>query len=320
MVDQVLVTVWACTWSAMVIMVFRLGFRKFREEKFKGSDYMTMGAMFCLITRLALIHVVLVWGTNNVTKEFRDTHHFTTGELYRREVGSKLTIINRVFYNSFLWLQKLVLFEFYRRLFKTTKYEKYVLWSFWSVFAISYVVVQVVTFSECTPFDHYWIVLPDPGEKNHAATFAKKFGLFCLFCIGGFVVAITAIRLPQNFGHSTAQINRTTWASAESLASTAVANAPTLYVLFRRKNGQGSTGDTGPSGSSTSFGNKTPGRGRGGSAGVDVLNARRHLGLKSDGYKDLEFGGEFANLDDGSSGIELVHNAYTKDPAGKGMM
>lgn len=35
--------------------------------------------------------------------------------------------------------------------------------SYIGVFAATYVTVQIVTFTECDPFDHYWTVLPDPG-------------------------------------------------------------------------------------------------------------------------------------------------------------
>lgn len=31
-------------------------------------------------------------------------------------------------------------------------------------FFATYVVVQVITFTECNPFDHYWQVLPAPGR------------------------------------------------------------------------------------------------------------------------------------------------------------
>jgi len=31
------------------------------------------------------------------------------------------------------------------------------------IFAATYITVQIVTFTECDPFNHYWIVLPDPG-------------------------------------------------------------------------------------------------------------------------------------------------------------
>lgn len=36
--------------------------------------------------------------------------------------------------------------------------------SYTGIFAATYAVVQIVTFTECDPFNHYWIVLPDPGE------------------------------------------------------------------------------------------------------------------------------------------------------------
>lgn len=35
--------------------------------------------------------------------------------------------------------------------------------SYIGIFAATYVIVQIVTFTECDPFNHYWIVLPDPG-------------------------------------------------------------------------------------------------------------------------------------------------------------
>jgi hypothetical protein len=50
-------------------------------------------------------------------------------------------------------------------------------------------------------------------------------------------VAITIVRLPQNANHATAQVNRTTWASAELLTASFVANAPALYTLCKRKEG-----------------------------------------------------------------------------------
>lgn len=52
---------------------------------------------------------------------------------------------------------------------------------------------------------------------------------------GFFIVAITVVRLPQNWNNATAQVNRTTWASAELLSSAIVANAPTFYSLNKAR-------------------------------------------------------------------------------------
>lgn len=61
----------------------------------------------------------------------------------------------------------------------------------------------------------------------------RKLQLSCLFALGFFIVAITIIRLPQNASNSTAQVNRTTWASTELLAAAIVANAPVIYGFWR---------------------------------------------------------------------------------------
>ena len=102
--------------------------------------------------------------------------------IYRREIGSKFAIANRVFYNSLsvpcllshyglpsntfssLLLQKLVLLDVYRRLLLNLRYEKIIMISFLVVFFVTYVAVQVTTFSECKPFHLYWQVVPDPGK------------------------------------------------------------------------------------------------------------------------------------------------------------
>lgn len=62
-----------------------------------------------------------------------------------------------------LWLQKLVLLDTYRRLLRQLRWEKVTMISYIGIFAATYVTVQTVTFTECDPFSHYWIVLPDPG-------------------------------------------------------------------------------------------------------------------------------------------------------------
>jgi hypothetical protein len=40
--------------------------------------------------------------------------------------------------------------------------------SYLFVFAASYIVVQVVTFTECRPLHLYWQVNPDPGKCSQA--------------------------------------------------------------------------------------------------------------------------------------------------------
>jgi hypothetical protein len=97
---ETLIMMWVFTWAAMIIMILRLIMRKFRKQRFEASDYVTMVCMFCLLARNGLVHVVLIWGTNALTDDFRASHIFTADEIYQRETGSKLAVINRLFYDS----------------------------------------------------------------------------------------------------------------------------------------------------------------------------------------------------------------------------
>lgn len=101
MVDTTTLAIhWAFSGLGAVIMTTRLIWRRSLSQKFDWGDYFTMGALLCLVTRAALIDIVLTWGTNNMPAEYRITHHFTNQEIYQREIGSKLAIANRAVYNS----------------------------------------------------------------------------------------------------------------------------------------------------------------------------------------------------------------------------
>jgi hypothetical protein len=79
-------------------------------------------------------------------------------------LGCLVCLPNLINWDSSLWLQKLVLLDTYRRLIHHLPWEKTTLWAYGGVFAATYVTVQTVTFTECQPFDHYWMVVPDPGS------------------------------------------------------------------------------------------------------------------------------------------------------------
>ncbi|KAL0933824.1 Pth11-like integral membrane protein [Colletotrichum truncatum] len=263
--DPTLLIHWLFSCLALSIMVARLAWRRIARQEYNLGDWLTIAACVCALTRLGLIHVVLTWGTNNVSPKYRQTHTFTDEEIYRREIGSKLSIVNRVFYNSYLWLQKLVLLDVYRRLLLNLRYEKITIWTFSFVFFATYVACQVTTFSECNPFHLYWQVVPDPGSCSKAqlqlvvvgvlnivtdfmllvlpiplvvslkTPWQRKVQLYALFTLGIFIIAITIIRLPINITNKDSQINRTTWASVELLTAALVVNAPTLYGMWNKR-------------------------------------------------------------------------------------
>lgn len=98
--DPTLLIHWLFSCLALLVMGVRLWGRKYVRQEYNLGDYLTMGACACALIRLGMIHVVLTWGTNNMTATERQDYHFTPQDIYRREIGSKLSICNRFFYNS----------------------------------------------------------------------------------------------------------------------------------------------------------------------------------------------------------------------------
>ncbi|KAE9366783.1 hypothetical protein N431DRAFT_495177 [Stipitochalara longipes BDJ] len=262
---QTLYILYIFTGFAMFLMIFRVILRRVRGQKWNLSDYLTMSCMFFLLARTSMIHVVLVWGTNNVPKIYRHFHTFTEKEIYQRETASKLLLVSRTMYNTYLWIQKGIVLLLYRRILFGLPWTDKVINAYWGILGATYVVIQVVTFTDCRPVYLYWQVVPDPGTCSEALgqliilgalniftdilliilpmpalfeirrSFPAKLRLFGLFSIGIFLVVITVIRLPLNFDHGMYQVNRTTWASVESFGAAFVANIPTLYTLRKRQ-------------------------------------------------------------------------------------
>jgi hypothetical protein len=97
---QTLYILYIFTGLAIFLMVFRVILRRVRGQQWNLSDYLTIVCMFCLLARTSMIHVVLVWGTNNVPRVYRRFHTFTEKEIYQRETGSKLLLVSRTMYNT----------------------------------------------------------------------------------------------------------------------------------------------------------------------------------------------------------------------------
>lgn len=245
------------------LMLARLAMRKVRGQKFNLSDYLTMVALGCLASRSGFTTVVVLWGNNNLTASYRALNNFTAVEIYQREVGSKLTLVNRIFYNTYIWIQKSVVLLLYRRMLEGLPQPRRIMNFYWGFLAITYVVVQAVTFVECHPFYLYWQVMPSPGKCQQAliqlivfvalnivtdilliilpmpwlvrmkTSLKQRLSLIGLFSIGFLLIAIAIARLPI-YGNGTSQVNRNTWGSVEEFAAAFVANVPTLFALRHR--------------------------------------------------------------------------------------
>lgn len=90
----------ALTLAAMIIMALRLLVRKVRGQQLNTSDVLTIFCKFFLAARCSTIHAVLLLGSNDVNEAFRKNHVFGVTEIYQREIGGRLILVNRTFYNS----------------------------------------------------------------------------------------------------------------------------------------------------------------------------------------------------------------------------
>ncbi len=88
-----LVVSWWCTIYAIVVILFRISGRYIRTEKLYLEDKVVFGAIFLLLLRMALAHVVLLYGTNNVVSD-----GLTAEEIQQRAIGSQLVLVTRILY------------------------------------------------------------------------------------------------------------------------------------------------------------------------------------------------------------------------------
>lgn len=72
-----------------------------RTERLFKEDRIMALSIIPLLARMGLVHVVLIWGTNNTTSQ-----GLTPIEINHREIGSRLVLASRIMY-AMLWVTRL---------------------------------------------------------------------------------------------------------------------------------------------------------------------------------------------------------------------
>jgi len=256
---------WWATCFAAVVILTRLCGRKTRSNKLFREDWIMFLALVPLFARMACVHIVLVYGTNNVTTNGVD---YTAQEIRNRELGSKLVLAARIFYALFIWMSKWTVSEFLKRItihLWRTSYE-FVLHCIRVFLVATFIAVVIATLAECQPFSHYWQVVPDPGpqcRQNYAQlitmgtadiitdilliafpipivlrsgqNWKRKLQLASLFSTSIALIIITGMRVPEVISNLGRQQYRTVWASSEILASAFVSNIVVIGSFLRDK-------------------------------------------------------------------------------------
>jgi hypothetical protein len=158
--NPTLLVSWWATGFALVAIIIRVAGRWVRVERLFREDKIMLYSVIPLLIRMALIHVVLIWGTNNTVST-----GLTELEIRHREIGSKIVLVARIFYAMFIWIAKWTILEFLKRIIANTAgswHKSYEIgMRFIDLFLIlTFIAVVIATLSECHPFSHYWQLTP----------------------------------------------------------------------------------------------------------------------------------------------------------------
>ncbi|KAJ9627022.1 hypothetical protein H2203_003482 [Taxawa tesnikishii (nom. ined.)] len=253
---------WWCTGFALVIILVRLGGRKVRTNVLFREDKIMALSIIPLLIRMGLVHVILLFGTNNVST----SGGISPTKIHQRSIGARLVLASRIFYAMFIWISKFTVSEFLKRLTSTiwTRNYEITLRCIRVFLVVTFFVVVIATLAECQPFDHYWQVVPDPGPRcrqgfaqlitmgvadiitdillvafpipivlRSKMSVKRKISLVALFSLSICLIGITGTRVPEVIAKRGRQQYRTVWASCEILASAAVSNALILGSFVR---------------------------------------------------------------------------------------
>lgn len=92
----ILVCWWATLFSGIIILA-RVAGRFIRSERLFTEDKAALLCLIPLYARMGLVHVILVFGTNNSDFSGRA---LSAEEVRRRAIGSGLVLASRIFYSA----------------------------------------------------------------------------------------------------------------------------------------------------------------------------------------------------------------------------
>lgn len=259
-------TLLVCWWSTIfctIIILLRIAGRFIRSERLFIEDKTVSLAIIPLFLRMGCVHVILKYGTNNA--DFSGITLSDT-QIHHRSIGSGLVLASRILHTATLWILKIAILEFFRRINDALsgRFTRASLIIIRISLATTFIAIIISDIAECQPFSHYWQVLPDPGGQcrqgyaqlitmsacniftdlllvffpipiilfSHQAL-KRRIQLVLLFSMSLGVVGITLYRLVRVIeAHGNQQL-RSLLASVELLFATTAANALVLGSFIR---------------------------------------------------------------------------------------
>ncbi|KAA8912987.1 hypothetical protein FN846DRAFT_903128 [Sphaerosporella brunnea] len=257
-----LITLWACTFVALALILTRIIWRFRRREDFPAEDIWMVSSILPLLLRLAFIHISLYLLTTYFDRKKYLEQFMTGDEIWDRALGSRMILPGRLCYAAFLWTMKVVILLWFEKVTGNVWPYGLIIKGSYVFVGVTFVGVVLATLLECRPINLYWQVFPDPGNcvmargqlltmgaMNIATDIClmiiplplvlgaklptlRKLQLLFLFSVSLFIICITVVRMPVIIGNRAMQRTRSLWASIEVMVACLVANAPVLNSFF----------------------------------------------------------------------------------------
>ncbi|KAH8889852.1 hypothetical protein GQ53DRAFT_748104 [Thozetella sp. PMI_491] len=257
-----LLVCWWITVFCTAIILLRVCGRFVRTERLFTEDKTAALALIPLYLRMACVHVILLYGTNNAQLAGAK---LSEEDIAHKQLASGLVLLSRLFYAATLWILKNTILEFFKRL--NANWQRtygLALLAIRCLLLATFVAVVIADLAECTPFSDYWRLYPEPpGQcrqgyvqlltmavcnvitdlclvffpipiiiQSHMSA-KRKVHLVLLFSLSLIVVATTLYRVPHIFQEHGSQQSRSLYASVELLFATAAANVLVLGSFVR---------------------------------------------------------------------------------------
>src|SRR4051812_5112253 len=93
-----LAAILAMSVASVLVLIVRLVARRLQRTKLDIGDWLAIFDLLVWGCFLGVVSGVILWGTNNVTDSTRSALVSGSDEVNKREMGSKLLLVDRVMY------------------------------------------------------------------------------------------------------------------------------------------------------------------------------------------------------------------------------
>ncbi|KKA24412.1 hypothetical protein T310_1597 [Rasamsonia emersonii CBS 393.64] len=245
-----------------VICLLRLFLRLLWLRDYSPAEFVNIFVIILLGFQMCGMAITDMYGNNYMPPSVRES--LTSEEKEQHILGTKWFLVGGLTYYAIVWCFRASLLLLYRPLTSNVAGYRYLLPGGLAVLGLTYLGVVLARLLSCRPIGRMWQMYPDPGKECAEALvhvyvasafgiiidisliiipmsviwMAKmrrrdKIGLYVLFGLGFFTVAVIIVRLILTIADPAAH-SAIVWATVEIFSTCIVCNAPSMRVVLVR--------------------------------------------------------------------------------------